>query len=104
VRQGLVFCGVERRLTRPFLRWMASMGVAAALLLALAGAAQASPLYPSCPVPGQDLAWFSWEFDPYCLCFKRVPSAAVPTSKKKRWSRTEVKVSSAGAIEGVLMG
>ena len=26
------------------------------------------------------------------------------TTPKKRWSRTEVKVSSAGAIEGVLMG
>jgi len=52
---------------------LVSTHIAALLVLLPGGMVQASPLYPSCPVPGQDLAWFSWEFDPYCLCFKPAP-------------------------------
>jgi len=79
--RGLIECSLNlafraaerRRPTRHSLAWLVSMSVAASLALVSSGAVQASPLYPSCPVPGQDLAWFSWEFDPYCLCFKPAP-------------------------------
>ena len=43
------------------------------LSVGLALPAAATPLYPSCPVPGNDLAWFSWQWDGSCLCFNSSP-------------------------------